>query len=74
MVMAEKKTIWNGLYALNRSSIEWSSYWIEKPMTCIRRSSYFENKMACEIYCFSKGDGSTCAFGSPSESRLEGGE
>jgi hypothetical protein len=39
---------------------------LKKSMTCIVLSSYFRNKMTCEMYCFSKGVGSARAFGSPS--------
>jgi hypothetical protein len=43
-VKTEKDAIWNGLDAL-----ELYSYWIEKPMTCIRLSPYFMNKVTYEI-------------------------
>jgi hypothetical protein len=41
-----------GVWAALQSSTERSPYQIKKPVTCIRLSSYFENKITCEIYCF----------------------
>jgi hypothetical protein len=45
---------------------------LKKSMTCIVLSSYFRNKMTCEMYCFSKGVGSARAFGSLSSTKRQG--
>jgi hypothetical protein len=48
---------------MHHSPIEGSPYWIEKPTTCIRLSSYLRNRITCKIFYFLNSVGNTYAFG-----------
>jgi hypothetical protein len=68
MVMVEKIFILNDLYALELYN---HPIRLKRPMTCIGFSSYFENKIACENYCFSKSADSAYAFGSATSTKRQ---